>query len=418
MSENGQVATLRNESRLHGVDDGAEGAEAAPPPKKKAKTVAVALLALVTLVAGVRAIVTRGRESTDDAQVEGRVVPVNAQTSGQVLRVLADDNQLVKAGDVLVEIDRADAEARVEVAKADVDAAVASQAAAEARLAFTERQTTASLRQAKGGVTQANSGQASARAALAQARADISLATARRKLAETELKRAERLHETSAVSIAELETKQALFDEADAQLEVAKAKLANAQAGTGSSQGVAMTANARMLEAETADSQVSGASAAVSLARAKVRQARAALALAQLNLAHTTVKAPIAGVVSKRTVEAGQMIAPDRPLLALIPVGETWVVANLKETQLERVRAGQRAEVTVDAFGSRTFVGRVESIAAATGARFSLIPADNGSGNFIKVVQRVPIKIRLDSAAPPELRPGMSALVTIFTKGS
>jgi membrane fusion protein (multidrug efflux system) len=152
-------------------------------------------------------------------------------------------------------------------------------------------------------------------------------------------------------------------------------------------------------------------------AEARVAQAKAALEMANLNIGYTTIKAPIAGRVSKKSVEPGQVIQPGQPLLAIVPVEDVWITANFKETQLRDMRPGQRVSVAVDAFG-RTYAGRIESIAAATGARFSLLPPENATGNYVKVVQRIPVKIVLDQGQDPEhlLRPGMSVVPTVYTR--
>jgi len=149
-----------------------------------------------------------------------------------------------------------------------------------------------------------------------------------------------------------------------------------------------------------------------------VQQMRAALAQAELNLQYATVKAPVKGIVSRKTVETGQVVQGGQPLMALIPLEDVWVTANFKETQLTSMRPGQRATITVDAYGGREFKGHVDSIAAATGARFSLLPPENATGNFVKVVQRVPVKIVLDPGQDPEhlLRPGLSVVPTVYTK--
>jgi membrane fusion protein (multidrug efflux system) len=154
----------------------------------------------------------------------------------------------------------------------------------------------------------------------------------------------------------------------------------------------------------------------VSLADAHAAQAAAALHLAELALSYTTVRAPRAGVVSRRSVEDGQVVSPERPLLAIVPRDDVWIVANFKEDQLADMRPGQVADIRFDTFGRRDFTGHVESVAGATGARFALLPPDNATGNYVKVVQRVPVLIRLDAAASVELRPGMSADITVHTE--
>jgi membrane fusion protein (multidrug efflux system) len=177
-------------------------------------------------------------------------------------------------------------------------------------------------------------------------------------------------------------------------------------------------AQASVQAAQTAPQEVAVTRAQFSSAEARVRQYQASLAQAQLNLEYTTVKAPISGIVSKKSVEPGQIVQPGQPLLAIVPLDDIWVTANFKETQLNRMRPGQPALISVDAYGGRNYDGRVESIAAATGARFSLLPPENASGNYVKVVQRVPVKILLEKGQYPQhlLRPGMSVNATVLTR--
>jgi len=199
--------------------------------------------------------------------------------------------------------------------------------------------------------------------------------------------------------------------ESEAGVRVAESKVT--QAGAGAEQ-----AHAELRTAETGPQQVSMIKARAAAAEARAQQARANLSQADLNLQYTTVKAPARGVVSKKGLNPGQVVQPGQPLLALVQVDDVWVTANFKETQLKDMRAGQRATVTVDALGGREFKGKVDSIAGATGARFSLLPPENATGNFVKIVQRVPVKIVLDPGQDPEhlLRPGLSVTPTVYTK--
>ncbi len=179
------------------------------------------------------------------------------------------------------------------------------------------------------------------------------------------------------------------------------------------SQGALEAARGRLVAAEAGPQQVEQARAALALARARLAQAEAARTLAQLNVSYATIRAPRGGVVSRRTVEPGQMVDPSRALMAIVPLDDVWVVANFKEDQVGTMREGQRAEFTVDAFPGRRFHAHVESLAGATGSRFSLLPPDNASGNFVKVIQRVPVLLRIDDAGAVPLRPGLSADVTV-----
>jgi len=392
---------------------------AAAPAVKKTRRATILLPALVLLAAGVGAgayLHGVGVESTDDAQIEGHLVSVAARVPGQVKAVRVKDNQLVEAGEVLVELDDADYQAKLAGARADLASAEAALASARAQLALTERTIDANLSQAKGSLVQAASGWATTSASRRQASADIKAAESRRALAETDLRRADALHHDGAISPAELDGRRAAFDQAVALLDQARARLAGADAGAATTAGLVEAAQGRLAAAQTGPEQLATARAAVGVSEARVAQARASLQVSELNASYTTIKAPARGVVSRRTVEPGQMISPERPLLALVPPDDLWVVANFKEDQLAEMRPGQPVEVRVDTYGRRGFAGHVESMAGASGARFALLPPDNASGNFVKVVQRVPVLVRFDSAPAVALRPGMSAEVSISTR--
>jgi len=388
-----------------------------PVTRRKRTPVLIAgLSAAAVLVSATWYLLHLGRESTDDAQVEGRVMTVSARLPGQVLRVRVDDNQVVEAGDVLVELDPADYAAKLDAARADLAAARAAADGARSALALTEKAAPANLVQAQGGLIAASFSLTSAEAEIEQARSDLAAADSRQSLAELNLKRARALVESNVLPAADLDQRQTEFDAANAQYQRERARLAAALAGRAGSGGGLVLAKGRLSAAQTAAEQVASARAALALVEAKALQAEAALKLAELNLSYATVRAPRRGVVSRRSVEQGQTVGPERSLLAIVPLDDVWVVANFKEDQLAEMRAGQRTTVRLDTYGRREFHGHVESIAGATGARFALLPPDNATGNFVKVVQRVPVLIRLDGSAGVELRPGMSADVTVRTR--
>ena len=402
------------------VSAGADALVGAKPVEKTSRKRRTPLLigalasAALTISAGYY-LLHLGQETTDDAQVEGRVMNVSTRVSGQVLRMKVEDNQLVNEGDVLVELDPADFEAKVAVARADLNAAEAAVEQARSALALTQKTAPAGLSQARGGLETANASVAAARATLEEARAAVTAAESRSKLSQLNFDREQQLERGGAVAVAALDASRTELDEAEASRDRAVARLRAAEASlTGSSGGVAL-ARGRVTAAATESEQISAATANLGLASARAEQARATLSLAELNLGYTVVRAPHRGVVSRRGVEVGQTVAPERPLLAIVPLDDVWIVANYKEDQLAEVHAGQRARVRVDTFGGREFSGHVESIAGGTGARFALLPPDNATGNFVKVVQRVPVLVRLDGAGN-QLRPGMSADVTIWTK--
>ncbi len=391
-------------------------AAARPGFRQRRSTRVFAGLTALAVVGALGAwVLGHGKESTDDAQVEGRVVSVGPRVSGQVEKVLVIDNQSVKQGDLLVQIDPRDLDAKLAAARADLESARAGLASAQVSLKLTQANSDASLRQARGGLTQASSGVVATRSALAQARAAVEAAEAADRLAQSDWVRAQDLAKAEAISRADIDARRSRAEQARAELDQARARLASTEANLASSGGGLTTAQGRLAAAETAPEQVKASEVAVQAAQARVDQAQAAYDLAALNRSYAEIRAPIDGVVSRRTVEQGQLVSPDRPMLALVPLQDIWVVANFKEDQIGEMRPGQKAIVRVDTYGRHDFQGHVESLAGASGARFSLLPPDNASGNFVKVVQRVPVLVRLDRAPDVPLRPGMSAVVTVRT---
>ena len=411
------IASAEDESDQaeRGRADSGEYSEA-PAEKgkpKKAPKVMVGLFTLAALVGLTVWMLGRGKESTDDAQVEGHVVTVSVRTPGQVAKVLVNDNQMVKEGDVLVELDLDELKARLAAAKADRLAAAASLAVARAQLDLTERTAAASIRQARGGVSQAASGVASSKAQRDQAQADLATAESRRSLADKELGRVRELFAQGSVSQAELDARQAASDQANAGSDQARARLESTRATISGNYGGVEQAEGRLVAAMAAPQQVQAAEAQVQLAEARVEQSRSAERLAELNLSYGVVRAPVTGVVSRKNVELGGLVAPDRPILALVPLNDVWVVANFKEDQIGSMKAGQPVSIEIDTFSGRKFHGQVESLAAGTGARFALLPPDNATGNFVKVVQRVPVRLKITDLDGALLRPGLSASVTV-----
>jgi membrane fusion protein (multidrug efflux system) len=358
-----------------------------------------------------------GKESTDDAFVESHVSNVAARVPGQALRVLVKDNEVVDEGAVLVELDDRDAKVRVRTADADLASAKASLVAAEKQLAFVRRSVEAGLLQAEGGLTQASATSAAATAAIDQSHADLEAAESRRDLAQLDFARASSLVGQRAISQAEADTKKAVLDQAIAGVNQAKARLTSSQTGISNAAGTVVVARGRLVGAKTGPEQIDTADAQVGVAHARVDQAEAALAQAQLNLSYMTIRAPFRGEVARRTVEPGQMVAPERPLLSIVSLDDVWVVANFKEDQLAAMHAGETAQVRIDTYGRKERTAHVESVAGGSGSRFALLPPDNASGNFTKVVQRIPVLVRFDDPDPAHpLRAGMSADVTVITR--
>jgi membrane fusion protein (multidrug efflux system) len=358
---------------------------------------ALAAAALVVVVAGVWAWRHFAvRESTDDAQIDGHVNPVAARVGGTVLSVLVEDNQPVEKGAVLVRIDPRDYEVALARAQADLAENEASARAARTTVPLTS--TTATSQE-----TAADSDLAGAAARLAAAQALLREAQARERQTAQDVERFRPL-------LAKDEISKQQFDLAATAADSARAGREAAEAAVRSSEKAVEAARAHLAQARTAREQVDIVSARAASAAAKVEMAKAAVEQARLNLSYTEVKAPVSGVVSRRTVEAGQVVQPGQPLLALVPLDDIWVTANFKESQLRSIRPGQRVEIEVDAYSGRTYRGRVDSIAAATGARFSLLPPENATGNYVKVVQRVPVKIVLEQGQD------MSVMPTVITR--
>jgi len=372
------------------------------------------------------------RESTDDAQVSGHVSPVAARVGGAIKAVHVTDNQAVKAGDLLVEIDARDYQIALQRAEADLASAEASARAARTGVPITTTTTASERTVAKATVGSAESAQQAAerevdaaQAKLAAARARVAQASANATRATSDLERLKPLAGKDEIPKQQLDAAvtaeqaaRAETDSARASMKEAEANVAVAESRRAQAASALAQAQAQARTAETAPQQVAMTEARAQGADAQVLQAKAALEQAKLNLDRTNVRASVNGVVSRKSVEVGQMVQPGQPLLALTSLDEVWVIANFKETQLRRMHPGQQAAVSVDAYGGREFEGRVESLAAATGATFSLLPPDNASGNFVKVVQRIPVKIVLNGGQVPAspLRPGMSAEVTVYLK--
>jgi membrane fusion protein (multidrug efflux system) len=370
-------------------------------------------------------------ESTDDAQVSGHVSPVAARIGGPVKAIHVADNQVVQAGTVLVEIDPRDYELALQRAEADLAAARASSRAARTGVPITNATSRSQLNAAHAGASNAEAATVAAgreadaaKAKLQSAQARLAETTALATRASQDLERLRPLMAKDEISKQQFDAAQAAADAARATAQSAaagvseaEANLAVAEAHRQQATGAVAQAQAQESAAATAPQQVALTEARAAGAEADVLRMESAVEQAKLNLERTVIRAATGGVVSRRAVEVGQVVQPGQPLMAITSLDDVWVTANFKETQLRRMKPGLSADVDVDAYG-RTLHGHVDSIAAATGATFSLLPPDNASGNFVKVVQRVPVKIVLDKSgggASP-LRPGMSVSATVYLK--
>jgi membrane fusion protein (multidrug efflux system) len=391
----------------------------------------IGVVIVVALAAGVWWWTTRNHESTDDAQVDAGVTPIAARVGGTVASVPIVDNQQVTEGTVLLQIDKRDYEIALDRAQAELADAEASAAAARAGVPITSTTAASNVTTARGGVegsaAEVSAGQqsievAKARLTTAQARQREAVAKATKSAKDVErfkplLAKDEIAQQQFDAAVATANADAAASESAAAQVVEAELDVRVAQTRLSQAQVKVQQANAELHEAQTGPEQVKVTQARAAAAEARVMQARAVVKQAETNLEYTTVKAPVKGTVSRKSVEIGQLIQPGQALMAVIPLDHVWITANFKETQVEHIRPGQRVTIEADAYGGKTFNGKVESLAAATGARFSLLPPDNSTGNYVKVVQRIPIRISLDAGQDPEhlLRPGMSVVPTVHT---
>ncbi len=343
------------------------------------------------------------RESTDDAQIDGHITPISARVSGTVISVDFNDNQFVKAGDVIVRLDPKDYEVAVARAQADFQEAQATALAAHTNVPISNISTSSQLE--------------TAQAQLVAAQREADAARARVREAEANYDRVSKDLQRFKQLISRDEISRQQYDAAVAQEVAAKATLDAANSAVATAESHIAQANAGVRGAQTAPQQVAVSRAKAGSASAAAERASAALNQAQLNLQYTTVKSPANGIVSKRSVEVGQVIQPGQPLCALVNLDDIYVTANFKETQLKDMKVGQSVLIKVDAYDNE-LKGHIDSIGGATGARFSLLPPENATGNYVKVVQRVPVKIVFEPGQDPEkkLRPGMSVVPTVLTK--
>jgi len=395
-------------------------------------------------------------EWTDDAFIEGHVIQVSSRVPGRVVQVLVRDNQDVKAGDLLVQIDPRDYEVRLAQARAALAAAEAQKKTAETQVTLVKAVTSSSLDQASAGVKEAESGAAMARAGLEvaksrQKQAEAGLASARATAARakaaaaaagaeevrtaSDLARYKELFEAKRISPQQFDAATAAATAAAAQHEAARQAIHAAEAGVVVAEADIKVAadnlkfseaqvaqadakvaeqQAKLADAQAAPHRIAAAESQLAAATADLARLRALVEQAELELSYTKVAAPEDGQVTRKAVEPGAMFQAGQAMMAVVPAN-VWVVANFKESALGRIRPGQKVEVTVDACSGKVFKAHVDSIQSGTGARFSLLPPENATGNYVKVVQRVPVKIVFDKPPDPAYRlaPGLSVIPTV-----
>jgi membrane fusion protein (multidrug efflux system) len=394
-----------------------EKRDSAPPPQKsnRRRNIVILVVVVVALVGGVLLwLYLSSYESTDDAQADIHLYPVSARVSGYVIRVNVDDNQWVEKGTVLVEVDPKDYEVAVAQAQANLASAEATAQSLNITVPITSVNTSSQLRFTASGIEDANAGVAAAEKQLSAAHSQLEAAEANDVKAQDDLHRYKLLVDRREVS-------QQIYDQALAAAKASTANVSAARANESAAQQFVQQAQSRVAQAdanhkyaETGPQQVSSTQARVRAAVADVEEKRALLEQAQLNLGYTKIVAPVSGEVNK-TVVVGMNVQDGQQLLTVVPLDEVWVTANFKETQLRHMQVGQRAEIHVDSSG-RTLKGHVDSIAGATGPLFSLLPPENATGNYVKIVQRIPVKIVLDPGENRDrrLRPGMNVVPDVY----
>lgn len=383
-----------------------------PPPAPRKRRVPRVLIIVAVIALAIGGFLTWMHyshfESTDDAQVDGHINPISARVGGYVTKVDVTDNQYVEAGAVLAQIDPKDYQVRVDQAKAELAEAQATSNAARQNVPITAVNTASQVASAQADIESAKAAIAYAQQEIAVAKAQQAQSAANNTRAQSDLERYKQL-------VAKQEVSKQQYDQAVETAAAAAAGVDAANAGIDAAQHQVAQAQAKLVAAQasyrattTAPQQIAVSQARFSSADATLQQKQAALEQAELNLQYCTIVAPASGVVNKN-IEVGMNVQPGQQLMSIVETNNVWITANFKETQLRHMRVGQPVEISADAYG-RTYKGHVQSIAGASGSRFSLLPPENASGNYVKVVQRVPVKIVLEPGQNDDhlLRPGMS----------
>lgn len=432
-----------------------------PVYKRPAFLIGAAVVLLIVAIIGLRYwLYARSHESTDDAFIDGHIIQVSPKASGYIAKVYVTDNQVVKAGDLLAEIDPRDYEAKVAQAKAALNAGLAQHKQAETEVTLTRATARANVQQAAAGVQQARAGVAGARAGAAsersrtgqatagigsaeanvqQAQAQVAAAQAEAQRANADVQRYQALYDKDEISrqrldqaIATARTANAQVDAARERVAAAEAQVREARAAAASASQIAQRAQTqisgaqaqvneavgRLAQANTAPQQVAVSQAQAAAAGATLEQLQAAVDQAELELSYTKIYAPESGRIARKSIEVGALVQVGQPMMAVVP-GDVWVTANFKESQIGNIRPGEPVEISVDAYPDKVFKGHVDSIQAGTGSRFSLIPPENATGSYVKVVQRVPVKIVFEpNQIDPQhlMAPGMSVVPAVKVK--
>jgi membrane fusion protein (multidrug efflux system) len=370
---------------------------------------------LVLVAYGAFAVATSGKETTDDAQVSADIVSIASRIPGQVVAVHVTENQPVQRGALIAEIDPRDAEVKVAQAQGELETARAQAAEAEAKLRITGATASGGLTAAEAAVESSRESVGAQASTVNEARAGVQRAEANAQKASADWERARELGAKGDISKAQVDTARAANDAGQADLASARARLQSAMNSQQLAQANVKQAQGRLAQSAPVEAQIGASRAAADLAHARVRTAEAMLAAAQLALSYTKITAPSDGIASKLAVHPGSLVTAGQPIVQLVPRA-TFIVANFKETQVHAMRAGQRVHVKLDALKGQEFEGKIESLSGGTGASFSMLPPDNASGNFVKVVQRVPVRISWNGPGSDRIAAGSSAEVTVYTK--
>jgi membrane fusion protein, multidrug efflux system len=403
------------------TDAGRESASVPPPPRFRRshgrRNILVVVIVLVVIAGGLFLWRYLGSyESTDDAQVDAHLYPVSARVSGYVIKVSVDDNQFVQQGTVLVEIDPKDYEVAVDQAKANLASAEATAQSMNIDVPISSINTSSQLKFAASGVQNAGAAVSAAEHQVAAAHAQLEAAQANDVKAQDDLRRYKALVDKQEVAAQAYDQALAAAKASAASVAAARANEAAALQAVQQARSQLGQSEASHQSAETGPQQVSSTRARARAAVADVQQKRAALEQAQLNLQYTKIVAPIGGEVNK-TVVVGMNVQAGQQLLTVVPLDQVWITANFKETELRHMKVGQKSKIHVDSTG-RTFNGHVDSIAGATGPLFSLLPPENATGNYVKIVQRIPVKIVLEPGENQDhqLRPGMNVVPDVYIR--
>jgi membrane fusion protein (multidrug efflux system) len=417
MSQVAEIEVQEEESRAKATD---QERKVEARPKSHASRWIFGLVVLAAVAGGVYWwLQSQGYESTDDAQIEGHLDSISSRISGTVTYInpKVENNQMVEAGTLLMELDPRDYAAVLEQAKADLDTRSAEARSAQVNVPITTASAFGQLRSAEAAKAQAEASVDTEQANLAVVRHKLQMDQAIAERAERDRVRYQALVDKREISRSEYDGRATDAVAAQQAVESDRAAISAGEQRVVEARSLVEQRQALIDSAQTAPQQVTDAKAKSASAAGQFARARADVHAAQLNVEYTKIYAPVSGVIGRKTVELGHRVQPGQGLMVIVPVDDIWITANFKETQLKKIRPGQSVEIYVDSFG-RSFKGKVESLPGAAGPLFSLFPPENSSGNYVKVVQRFPVRVRFDKDQDPDhvLRPGMSVEPTVTVR--